>query len=71
MGAPQQFVRFALVGFASNLLGYVLYIALTKFGLDPKLSMSLLYCTGGFANIFFNNKNGHFVLKGSTIFLVR
>ncbi len=56
MGARQQFVRFALVGFASNLLSYALYIALTKFGLNPKLSMSLLYCTGVFQTFFFNKK---------------
>jgi putative flippase GtrA len=56
MGARQQFIRFALVGFASNLLSYALYIALTKFGLDPKLSMTLLYCTGVLQTFFFNKK---------------
>lgn len=42
-----QFVRYAIVGVTTNALGYLLYLAVTAWGgLSPKITMSLLYCTG-------------------------
>ncbi|MGE7990000.1 GtrA family protein [Pseudomonas sp. NPDC089554] len=41
-----QFLRFALVGIASNLAGYLIYLAITELGLAPKLAMTVLYVVG-------------------------
>lgn len=51
-----QFSRYALVGVASNAMGYVLYLVLTRLGLGPKLAMSLLYGIGVLQTFFFNKK---------------
>ena len=51
-----QFSRYAIVGLASNAIGYVLYIALTGVGLGPKLSMSLLYGIGILQTFLFNKR---------------
>lgn len=36
-------LRYGLVGLASNLVGYLVYLALTGQGVAPKLAMTLLY----------------------------
>lgn len=51
-----QFARYAIVGVASNAIGYVLYIALTRLGVGPKLAMSLLYGVGVLQTFFFNKR---------------
>lgn len=51
-----QFVRYAIVGLASNAIGYGLYIVLTALGVGPKLAMSLLYCVGVVQTFVFNKK---------------
>ncbi|MDP1653406.1 MAG: GtrA family protein [Rhodocyclaceae bacterium] len=51
-----QFVRYALVGLASNLLLYLAYLVLTAGGLDPKSSMSLLYALGVAQTFLFNKR---------------
>lgn len=51
-----QFVRYALVGLASNLLLYLAYLALTTAGIEPKLSMSLLYLVGVAQTFVFNKR---------------
>ena len=51
-----QFVRYAIVGLASNLIGYLLYIVLTSVGLGPKLAMSLLYGLGVLQTFLFNKR---------------
>lgn len=38
-----QFLRYALVGATSNLIGYLAYLLLTWGGLSPRLTASLLY----------------------------
>ena len=42
----RQFIRYAIVGLASNAIAYLIYIALTRVGLGPKITMSLLYGLG-------------------------
>ncbi len=42
----KQLLRYAAVGVASNLLCYLVYLGLTRLGMDPKLAMSLLYALG-------------------------
>jgi len=41
-----QIFRYILVGIISNIALFLLYLTLTYFGLEHKLSMSLLYITG-------------------------
>ena len=54
--ALTQFSRYAIVGLASNAIGYVLYIGLTRLGLGPKLAMSLLYGIGILQTFLFNKR---------------
>lgn len=42
----KQLARYAAVGVASNLAGYLAYLLLTWFNVGPKLAMSLVYVTG-------------------------
>jgi len=56
MGVRKQFIRYAVVGLASNAIGYVLYIVLTRLGLGPKLAMSLLYGIGVLQTFVFNKR---------------
>lgn len=39
----RQFIKFAAVGLVSNLIGYGLFLLITKVGVEPKLGMSGLY----------------------------
>ena len=55
-GTLGQFVRYAIVGLASNAIGYVLYLALTRLGFGPKLAMSLLYGIGVLQTFLFNKR---------------
>lgn len=41
-----QIIRFAIVGTLNNLLGYVVYLLLTYFWLEPKVAVSILYPVG-------------------------
>lgn len=51
-----QLVRYGIVGLASNVMGYLLYLGLTYLGMGPKLAMSLLYCVGVLQTFVFNKK---------------
>ena len=42
----RQAARYAMVGIASNLAGYLVYLCLTHFVLAPKVAMTLLYAIG-------------------------
>ena len=70
MGVQRQFIRYAIVGLASNLVGYLLYIVLTSVGLGPKLAMSLLYGLGVLQTFLFNKRwtFGHRGARGSVFF---
>ncbi len=50
----RQFVRYVIVGLASNAVLFLSYLLLTYLGLDPKLSMSMLYVVGVTQTFFFN-----------------
>ena len=52
----QQFIRYSVVGLASNLLCYLVYLGLTKLGMNPKLAMSLLYALGVMQTFVFNKR---------------
>ena len=51
-----QFARYSLVGIASNVIGYLMYIGLTKIGVGPKLAMSLLYGVGILQTFLLNKR---------------
>lgn len=51
-----QLTRYALVGLGSNLLLYLIYLALTAWGMGPKQAMSLLYVLGVVQTFVFNRK---------------
>ena len=41
-----QVMRYGVVGVLNNLLGYLIYLAVTWFWLEPKLAVTLLYPIG-------------------------
>ncbi|MCS5706441.1 GtrA family protein [Synechococcus sp. FGCU-3] len=59
-----QFAKFALVGVATNLAGFSLYLALVSFGADPKVTVSILYVVGSLA-AFISNRKFTFVDSGN------
>lgn len=65
-GTATQFLRFALVGLASNLVLYLLYLALTGLGIGIKLAMTLLYVVGVLQSFVFNRRwsFGHLGRRG-------
>ena len=54
--ALTQFARYAIVGFASNVVSYAIYLVLTRIGLAPKVAMTLLYSIGVLQTFVFNKK---------------
>jgi len=56
MTARVQFIRYVVVGLASNAVIYLAYIVLTQLGMGPKLAMSLLYVIGVLQTFVFNKK---------------
>lgn len=45
-GSATQLLRFLVVGAASNVAGYLLYLLVTHLGVAPKLAMTVLYGVG-------------------------
>lgn len=58
-----QLSRYAVVGLASNAIGYLLYLLLTYAGMGHKSAMSLLYAVG-VAQTFYFNRNWSFGHQG-------
>ncbi len=56
MTEHSQFIRYVVVGVASNAVIYVAYLLLTQLGMGPKLAMSLLYGVGVLQTFVFNKK---------------
>ena len=57
MNTPlRQFLRFAVVGLASNALGFCWYLLLTWLGVGPKTAMSLLFLIGTLQTFVFNKR---------------
>jgi putative flippase GtrA len=52
----RQLVRYALVGVASNVLCYLIYLGLTGLGMPPKLAMTILYGVGVLQTFVFNKR---------------
>ena len=58
-----QSIRFGIVGLASNLLLYALYVFLNYLGADPKLAVTILYLLG-LSWTFVLNKHWSFSYRG-------
>ena len=52
----RQIFSYLLIGAATNLAGYGLYILLTYFGTTPKLTMTVLYSAGAIIGFFANRR---------------
>lgn len=51
-----QLIRFGVVGTASNLLLYLIYLSLVSFGIDSKGAVTILYVLGLSATFLFNKR---------------
>jgi putative flippase GtrA len=51
-----QASRYIVVGLASNLAGYLAYLALTALGMNEKLAMTLVYLVGVLQTFVFNKR---------------
>lgn len=61
-----QFFRYGLVGIASNLSGYLLFLLITDWGTGPKIAMTLLYVVGATTG-FFGNRQWAFAHNGALL----
>lgn len=61
-----QMIRYAIIGIASNLIGYVAYLLLTFFLVEPKIAMTLVYLTGASVG-YFGNRQWTFTHKGKML----
>jgi putative flippase GtrA len=61
-----QLFRYGLVGVASNVAGYMVYLLITHFGIQPKIAISFLYPIGAFIG-FWGNRKLTFAHKGSLL----
>ncbi len=52
----KQLLSYGVLGVAINLLAYGLYLLLTYGGLEPKLTMTMLYLTGATVSFFANRR---------------
>lgn len=62
----KQFIRYGLIGIVSNLLGYLLFLLITYWGVEPKMAMSVLYAVGA-AIGFFGNRQWTFSHSGTLL----
>jgi len=60
----RQLVRYAVVGIATNLAGYAVYLLVTWTGVEPKLAMTCLYAVGATAS-FLGNRSWTFGHRGN------
>lgn len=56
MEVHRQIFRYAVVGLASNLISYVLYLLATWLGVGPKTAMTWLYMLGVLQTFVFNKR---------------
>lgn len=62
----RQVIRYGVVGVLSNLLGYLIYLLITFFWLDPKVAVSILYPVGA-ATAYFGHSKYSFSYQGQGI----
>jgi putative flippase GtrA len=54
--ALNQVIRYGFVGVLNNLLGYLIYLLITWFGVDPKIAITILYPIGAMTAYFGHSK---------------
>ena len=59
--------RYATVGVASNLTGYLLFLLVTSVGIGPKIAMTVLYAAGAGIG-FLGNRSWTFRHSGSMVY---
>jgi putative flippase GtrA len=59
-----QLLRYGLVGIASNLTGYLIFLLITTLGIGPKTAMTMLYVVGATIG-FIGNRNWTFPHHGT------
>lgn len=64
--ASVQLARYGLVGVSSNLAGYLAYLLVTHWGVEPKKAMTLLYIVGATIG-FIGNRQWAFAHKGALL----
>lgn len=64
--SAKQFFRYGLVGIASNLSGYLLFLLITHWGVEPKITMTLLYVVGATIG-FIGNRQWAFTHSGASL----
>ncbi|EHP40422.1 hypothetical protein OR16_25398 [Cupriavidus basilensis OR16] len=64
-----QIVRYGIVGVLNNLLGYVIYLAVTWLWLDPKLAVTMLYPIG-VLTAYFGHARYSFSYKGGKLYVL-
>ena len=64
--ALARLIRYGLVGAASNLAGYLVYLMVTGLGAPPKVTMTLLYGVGAAVG-YVGQRNVTFSHKGSVL----
>ncbi|MAL78752.1 MAG: hypothetical protein CMN55_06500 [Sneathiella sp.] len=64
-----QIIRFGIVGVLNNLLGYVIYLLLTYFWLDPKVAVTILYPIGVLV-AYFSHAKYSFAHQGKHIWAI-
>lgn len=62
----KQLIRFGIVGVISNMAGYLIYLLITSAGIDPKITVSILFPIGTVLN-FVGNKKWTFGSSGSNL----
>ena len=56
MGTANEILRFGVVGLGSNALLYLLYLAATAVGVEPKVAVSLIYLVGVLQTFILNKR---------------
>jgi putative flippase GtrA len=59
----RQLIRYGLVGLASNAAIYIVYLLITRLGVEPKTAMTLVYIIGGIIG-FIGNRKWTFTHRG-------
>lgn len=61
-----ELFRYGVLGMATNLLGYGIYLLITYCGVEPKITVSILYPAGAIIG-FYGSKRWIFAHKGSVL----
>lgn len=64
LSVTKQLAKYAVVGIASNAIGYLIYLFATYFGAPPKVAMSTLYFVGAVIG-FLGNSSLTFSYRGA------